>query len=92
MTVAVSLPEEVANLAKSEGGELDRAVTAAVVFYHYERGRLSAGKAAQLLGVARTEFEQLRIERGIDRPFSSEELERDLVWTQKKPGALAPDG
>jgi predicted HTH domain antitoxin len=83
MTVAVSLPEEVAALAKSEGGELDRAVTAAVVFYHYERGHLSAGKAAQLLGVARNVFEEMRIGRGIDRPFSSEELERDLSWVRK---------
>jgi predicted HTH domain antitoxin len=87
MTVAVSLPEEVANLATSEGGELDRAVTAAVVFYHYERGRLSAGKAAELLGVAREAFEQMRVERGIDRPFSNEELKRDLNWTQ--PGVAA---
>jgi len=80
MTVAVLLPEEVAVLAKSEGADLDRAVTATVVFYHYERGRLSAGKAARLLGLDRTEFERVRAERGIDRPFTGEELDRDMEW------------
>lgn len=82
MTVAVSLPEDVATLAKSEGGELDHAVAAAIVFYHYERGRLSAGKAAQLLGLDRAEFEQRRMERGIDRPFSPDELSRDVNWAR----------
>ncbi|HYD83978.1 MAG TPA: UPF0175 family protein [Opitutus sp.] len=86
MTVAVSLPEEVATLAKSEGGELDRAVAVTIVFYHYERGRLSAGKAAELLGVARAEFEQLRVERGIERPFTGDDLERDLAWAKKRAG------
>jgi len=86
MTVAVSLPEDVVALAKGEGGNLEHAVAAAVVFYHYERGHLSAGKAAQLLGLDRTEFEQRRMERGIDRPFGREELERDLDWAQKRIG------
>lgn len=85
MTAAGSPPEDVAAFAKSKGGELGRGVTTAIGFYHYERGRLSAGKAAQLLGIARDEFEQMRIARGIDRPFSSEELERDLAWSHRKP-------
>lgn len=86
MTVAVSLPEEVVALAKGEGSNLEHAVAAAVVFYHYERGHLSAGKAAQLLGLERVEFERQRLERGIDRPFSSEELERDLDWANTRLG------
>lgn len=86
MTVAVSLPEDVVALAKGEGGNLEHAVAAAVVFYHYERGHLSAGKAAQLLGLDRTEFEQQRVERGIDRPFEREDLERDLDWAKKRIG------
>jgi len=86
MTVAVFLPEEVVALAKDEGGELEHAVAAAVVFYHYERGRLSAGKAAQLLGLDRTEFERQRIERSIDRPFGHEELQRDLNWAKTRSG------
>ncbi len=81
MTVAISLPEEVALLAKKEGQGLDRAVTVALVFYHYERGILSAGKAARLLGLGRSEFEQLRVDQGIDRPFNGEELGRDMNWT-----------
>lgn len=81
MIVAVSLPEELALLTKKEGQGLDRAVTVALVFYHYEHGILSAGKAAQLLGLGRSEFEQLRSDQGIDRPFNSEELRRDMNWT-----------
>jgi predicted HTH domain antitoxin len=86
MPVAISLPEEVAALAKCEGGALDRAVVAAVVFYHYERGYLSAGKAARLLGVTRTGFEELRAVRRVDRPFTDAELERDLEWAGKHVG------
>jgi len=86
MSVAVSLPEEVVALVKGEGGTLEHAVAAAVVFYHYARGRLSAGKAARLLGLGRSEFEQQRIERGIDRPYGRDELERDLEWAKKRIG------
>ena len=81
MSVAVSLPEEVVALVKGDGGTLEHAVAAVVVFSHYERGRLSAGKAARLLGLGRSEFEQLRVDQGIDRPFNGEELERDMNWT-----------
>jgi predicted HTH domain antitoxin len=86
MSVAVSLPEEVATLAKCEGGELDHAVVEAVVFYHYERGRLSAGKAAKLLGVSRLAFEDLRMANGVDRPFTDEELEQELKWANQQFG------
>jgi len=86
MSVAVSLPEDVVALALDEGGELEHAVAGAVVFYHYGRGRLSAGKAAQLLGMDRTEFEHQRIARGVDRPFEHEDLMRDLDWVKTQIG------
>lgn len=40
----------------------------------YAWGQLSAGRAAWLLGIERLAFEQLRIERGIERPASGGEF------------------
>jgi predicted HTH domain antitoxin len=51
-----------------------------VIWQQYQQDRISAGKAAGLLGMRRAEFEALRIESGISLPFTSEELLHDLDW------------
>ena len=55
----------------------------------YQQGLISLGKAAELSGVQRSEFENLLAELGIERPGSLQHLQSDLDWarigTQTKP-------
>jgi predicted HTH domain antitoxin len=48
----------------------------------YVRGLISIGKAAELAGLARPEFEAVLAERRIERPYDLTELERDLAWAK----------
>jgi hypothetical protein len=84
MPVAVALPDEVAALVSDEAGGFDHAVMEAVVWQQYQRGRVSAGRAAILLGLSRADFEAARIDLGICLPFSEEELLHDLAWAEKR--------
>ncbi len=48
----------------------------------YARGALSAGKAVEFDGIGRMGFERLLCDRRVVRPFTMEELERDLAWAE----------
>ncbi len=53
-----------------------------LAFSLYTRGVLSSGKAAEMLGITRMGFERLLYEHRVVRPYSVEDLEQDLVWTE----------
>jgi predicted HTH domain antitoxin len=48
----------------------------------YTQCALSAGKAAELAGISRMDFERLLGERQIVRSYSTEDLEHDLAWAK----------
>ena len=48
----------------------------------YTRGGISAGKAAEIGGMARLDFERLLCERAIVRNYSIEDLEHDMTWAR----------
>ena len=80
MTISLNLPENLARAVLVDCEEIDHGVFVALVFYAYARARISAGKATEMLGVDRGKFHLMRVERGIEVPFTVEELERDLAW------------
>ena len=49
----------------------------------YARGALPIGKAMEFAGLVRRDFERLLKERRMVRPFTLEELNRDLAWAEK---------
>ena len=84
MTISLNLPENLARAVLVDGEEIDHGIFVALVFYAYARGRISAGKATEMLGVDRGKFDLMRVERGIEVPFTEEELETDLAWAQSQ--------
>ena len=74
MNMTVEISEAVAALAQAEGGDVAAGVRIAVVLDAYARGKISAGRAANLLGLGRLAFEELRIDRGIERPGEEREF------------------
>ena len=82
MTVHLEVPDARVD-ALAVDGQLERGVFVALVFYAYERGRLSAGKASELLVVSRERFEELRAQRGIPVSYGADHLESDIQWAQR---------
>jgi predicted HTH domain antitoxin len=50
----------------------------------HSRGALSLGKAVEMAGVARADFEILLGRRRVERPYTVAELEHDLTWARGK--------
>ena len=74
MQVTVELPE----LLVANADEPARDVLEAVAIQAYAQRRISQGKLAELLGLDVWQTEKLLAGRGIARPFTSEDFEREL--------------
>ena len=55
-TLQIELPDEVRDILGLDEAELSSLALEALVMRLYERGELSSGKAAELLGISRREF------------------------------------
>ena len=69
---ALGLPWEEARM------ELQREFAVAL----YSRGVLSAGKASEMFGMPRLDFERLLCERQTVRSYSMDDLQHDLEWAE----------
>ncbi len=74
MQVTVELPELLVAHPEAPG----RDVLEAVAIQAYAQRRISQGKLAELLGLDAWQTEKLLAQRGIARPFTSEDFEREL--------------
>jgi len=73
--ISIELPEEVVRLY--EKGELESSVRKWSVLELVRKGKLSSGKAAEILGMTRWEFMELMSSHDIPMAnFPAEELER----------------
>ena len=83
MTLTLDIPDSVVNALNLPPEELRKQLRIDLAVALYSRGALSEGKAAEFAGIGRMDFEQLLCERRVERPFTMEELERDLAWAEK---------
>jgi len=74
MQVTVELPE----LLVAHPEEPGRDVLEAVAIQAYAQRRISQGKLAELLGLDAWQTEKLLAQRGIARPFTSQDFESEL--------------
>ncbi len=81
MIFNIELPND--SLSLAEVAEVETEAKRELLFALYRRGLLSIGKATELAGVTRAEFEAILAARQIERPFDSAELERDLAWARQ---------
>jgi len=78
-TLSIDLPTPVADVFGQEGDVADSILTAAVVKW-YELGRISHGKAAELLGLSRAEFLDLLTTFEVSAwQYGHGEIERELA-------------
>lgn len=76
--VRVELPEELVDAIKLPPQEVPIRVKRELAIRLYEKRLLGFGKARQLAGMTKWEFQQLLGQEGILRSYDMEELEKDL--------------
>jgi predicted HTH domain antitoxin len=84
MPLMLEIPDAAADAMRLPRQEVEAELRKELALVLYSRGVFSAGKAAEFSGLARLAFEQLLCDRQIERPFSLEELDRDLAWAEKR--------
>jgi predicted HTH domain antitoxin len=83
MPLTLEIPDSAVNALNLPPEELRKELRIDLAIALYARGALSAGKAAEFAGIGRMDFEHLLCERRVERPYTMEELERDLAWAKK---------
>lgn len=76
MTIQIELPDEIAQLLDPTGSNLDARVREALVLELFREGAISAGKAAELLGISQDAFRELHQRHGI--PYFRQTIEEVL--------------
>ncbi len=82
MQLTLEIPDAAADAMRIPREEVGAELRKEMAVALYARGAFSAGKAAEFAGIGRVAFEQLLCERRVVRPFSIDELERDLAWAE----------
>jgi predicted HTH domain antitoxin len=78
--ITVDIPDDVAEVLRLPPAEAEQEVRKELAVTLYARQLLPLGKARQLAGLSRRDFEALLGERQISRHYSEEELKEDLDY------------
>ena len=82
MNVVVEIPDGLGQALADSPDALRRRVALDLAVYYYAEHLVSIGKATELSGLTRGEFESVLAERKIERNYSMEDLEADLQWAK----------
>jgi predicted HTH domain antitoxin len=82
MLVTLEIPDDVVEGMRLPAADAQAEIRKEVALALYARGLLSIGKATELAGVPRADFEAVLAKRRVERPYDVTELERDLAWAR----------
>jgi predicted HTH domain antitoxin len=82
----LEIPEEVLDALRLPPGEVEHELRKELALALYARGVLSAGKAHELAGLGRWQFDELLGIRRMTRHYSEENLEEDLACARGSQG------
>jgi predicted HTH domain antitoxin len=83
MNVFVEIPDDLCRSLAETPEVLGQRIALDLAVYYYEKHLISLGKATELSRLPRGEFEAVLAERGIERNYSMEDLEADLLWSKR---------
>jgi len=79
MEVVLTIPEELGRALAPTPEVLRRRVSLDLAVSYYSQGQISLGKAAEMSGLKRGEFEAVLAERQASRTYSRDDLADDLA-------------
>jgi len=82
MQVVLQIPEELEHVLAGSPEAVQERVRLDMAVNYYREGVISLGKAAEMSGVSRLDFERILGERGTVRNYSADDLDRDLQWAR----------
>lgn len=83
MEVVLTIPEELGRALASTPEALRRRVSLDLAVSYYSQGQISLGKAAEMSGLKRGEFEAVLAERQASRTYSKDDLADDLASARR---------
>ncbi len=83
MTVSIAIPDEVALDLGGSQPEVTARVQADLAALYYEMEMVSLGRAAEMSGLSRGNFEAMLAKRGTVRNYSTSDWADDLAWASK---------
>ena len=84
MNVTLWIPDDLARELSEKGTAVEHRVASDLAILYYRQGLISSGKASELSGLTRLEFEKQLTEQRIERPGSLGHLQQDLEWARTK--------
>jgi predicted HTH domain antitoxin len=85
MALTIEIPDEAVEALRMPASEVRAELKKELAVALYAREALSMGKAVEMAGLSRANFERLLAQRRIERPYTSAELARDLAWAKGAP-------
>lgn len=82
MNVVLEIPDGLGHALADSPDALRHRIALDLAVYYYAERLVSLGKAAELSGLSRGEFEAVLAERSVERNYSPENLEADLQWAK----------
>jgi len=82
LKLTLDIPDEALEAAPFDAADWEGEAKKELSLAFYARGLISAGKASELAGVPRRQFEAWLGERRIERPLSDADVKADLDWAQ----------
>ena len=76
----IEIPDEAVQALRMPAAEAQAELKKELAGVLYSRGALSLGRAAEMAGGTRAQFESFLARRRIERPYTEAELDHDLSW------------
>jgi len=86
MTVSLAIPDDLAFDLGNSQVEITARVQADLAALYYETELVSMGRAAEMSGLSRGNFEAMLAKRGTARNYSASDWADDLAWASKAQG------
>lgn len=83
MALKIVIADDIEQALKIPAEEQEQELDKELALSLYQRGALSFGKARQLAGISKWEFQKELQQRKLKRHYSKEELQEDVAYARK---------
>jgi predicted HTH domain antitoxin len=80
MSVTLEIPDDFPQRLQNEPKAAEAQLRLELAIAYYRQGKLPPGRAAEIAGITRCEFEDVLRRREIPMPYSLSDLEHDIAY------------